>query len=177
MRLKKGDTHKAMFKNFDEIRLCMSHFMSLHLENDGFSPLVGKIYTLLLFSSEPLCLQQIAEGLSVSKAAISVQIRGMVLRHLCHKVPIHNDRKDYYYITDDFEIHAFDTYTEKVKSVQQTLDGVLVAFPERGSLEPEDEQTYLVVKQRFKEMSLLCEMYIGRMRGLNEEWQLKKKIL
>jgi DNA-binding transcriptional regulator GbsR (MarR family) len=151
--------------------------MSLHLENEGFSPLVGKIYTLLLFSSEPLSLQQMAEALSVSKAAISVQIRTMELRHLCHKVPVQNDRKDYYYITDDFGINVVCAYTGKMKSVQQAVEGALAGFPEKSKVEPEDEEAYFLIIQRFKEISMLCEMFISRMRDLNEEWQLKRQML
>ncbi|SFL38305.1 hypothetical protein SAMN03159341_105377 [Paenibacillus sp. 1_12] len=166
-----------MLQTLDEMKLSTSHFMSIHLEKSGFSPLVGKLFTLLLFSTEPLCLQQMAEALSVSKAAISVQIRNMVARHLCCKVPIQNDRKDYYYIADDYEIQVFDTYTEKVKSVQQTLERVLNALQEQEGLEAEDQEMCLVVKQRFSEMSLFCDIYLSRMKEINEEWLLKKQLL
>ncbi|WP_262688895.1 GbsR/MarR family transcriptional regulator [Paenibacillus baimaensis] len=177
MYLKEGATSNTMLQTLDEMKLSTSHFMSMHLEKEGFSPLVGRLFTLLLFSAEPLCLQQMAEALSVSKAAISVQIRNMVSRHLCNKVPVQNDRKDYYYITDDFEIHVFETYKEKIKSVQQTLKRNLLALPEQEGLDSADQETCRVVEQRFSEISLFCDIYMSRMKGFNEEWLLKKQLL
>ncbi|WP_171653029.1 GbsR/MarR family transcriptional regulator [Paenibacillus foliorum] len=165
-----------MSNTIEELKLNISNFMSLYLEHEGFSPLVGKMYTLLLFSSEPICLQQMADELSVSKAAISVQIRTMELKNLCHKVPIQNDRKDYYYITDDFGVNIVRNEIGKFNSVKQAVDGALAGFPEHFNVKSEDKVGCHVIKQRFKEMSMLCEMYISRMSDLNEEWQLRRQL-
>ncbi|TDF92594.1 GbsR/MarR family transcriptional regulator [Paenibacillus piri] len=177
MRLMGGDFDASMYNSLNEMKLFISNFFSLHLESEGFSPLVGKIYTLLLFSPEPLSLQEMAEALSVSKAAVSVQIRTMELRHLCYKVPVQNDRKDYYYISDAFGDNVVSAYAGKMKSLQQAIDGALAGFPEVCEVSPKDEEAYSLVLQRFKEISLLCELFISRMSDLNEEWQMKRHVM
>ncbi|MCR8631658.1 MULTISPECIES: GbsR/MarR family transcriptional regulator [Paenibacillus] len=165
-----------MSNTIEELKLNISNFMSLYLEHEGFSPLVGKMYTLLLFSSEPISLQQMAEELSVSKAAISVQIRTMELKHLCHKVPIQNDRKDYYYITDDFGINIVRNEIGKFNSVKQAVDGALAGFPHPSNVESHDEEGCNIIRRRFQNMSMLCGMFISRMGELHEEWQLKRPL-
>ncbi len=68
-------------------------------------PIGGKkIFGLLLFAPQPLGLQEMADELGVSKAAVSVQVRALEQLSLCYKWATANDRKDYYYVAEDFNL-------------------------------------------------------------------------
>jgi len=62
----------------------------------GFSRLMGQLYGLLYLSPEPMTLDQLAEGLMVSKGSVSTNIRAIERWGMVEKVWIKADRKDYY---------------------------------------------------------------------------------
>ena len=68
----------------------------------GLSRLVGQIYALLYLSPEPLCLDQIAVELGVSKASISVTIRQMETWRAVRNVWVKGDRRDFYECEPEF---------------------------------------------------------------------------
>ena len=62
----------------------------------GFSRLMGQLYGLLYLSPEPMTLDQLADGLMVSKGSVSTNIRAIERWGMVEKVWIKADRKDYY---------------------------------------------------------------------------------
>jgi DNA-binding transcriptional regulator GbsR (MarR family) len=62
----------------------------------GFSRLMGQLYGLLYLSPEPMTLDQLAEGLMVSKGSVSTNIRAIERWGMVEKVWVKADRKDYY---------------------------------------------------------------------------------
>ncbi|UUZ95943.1 hypothetical protein LJK87_17135 [Paenibacillus sp. P25] len=74
-------------QSFSDLKRVFSNQMSLTFETDGFSPLVGRIFALLLFAPEPLSLQDMADQLGVTKAAVSVQVRALEKHSMCQKLP------------------------------------------------------------------------------------------
>jgi DNA-binding transcriptional regulator GbsR (MarR family) len=62
----------------------------------GFSRLMGQLYGLLYFSPEPMTLDQLADGLMVSKGSVSTNIRAIERWGMVEKVWVKADRKDYY---------------------------------------------------------------------------------
>ena len=83
----------------------------------GLSKLMGHIIALLLFSPEPLSLDEITKQLGRSKGPISQIVRRLRDKHLIRKVwmPL-NNRKDFYEIEPEVFEHAFRNNFELIKN-------------------------------------------------------------
>ena len=68
----------------------------------GLSRLFGQIYTLLYLSPEPLCLDELADQLGVSKASVSIAGRRLETWGAVRKVWVRGDRRDFYEAETDF---------------------------------------------------------------------------
>jgi DNA-binding transcriptional regulator GbsR (MarR family) len=62
----------------------------------GFNRLMGQLYGLLYLSPDPLTLDQLAEGLKVSKGSVSTNVRAIERWGMVEKVWVKADRRDYY---------------------------------------------------------------------------------
>jgi len=71
-------------------------------ESDGFSPIAGRLFGVLLLSAEPLSLDELAETLGVSKASVSTDARRLLERGIVERVSRPGDRRDYYELAPDF---------------------------------------------------------------------------
>lgn len=163
--------------SFDDLRTNISNHMSLSFEADGFSPLVGKIFAHLLFASNPVSLQEMAEELGVTKAAISVQVRTLEKHMMCHKLPTSSNRKDYYYIADDFSMTTVHNTIAKVACIQKLIESTLDVYSNLGVVGELERPSHDASKRRFLEMQALHEMFLARLDGLQEEWIIRRKQL
>ncbi|HQI39739.1 MAG: MarR family transcriptional regulator [Ignavibacteriales bacterium UTCHB2] len=83
----------------------------------GLSKLMGHIIALLLFSPEPLSLDEITKQLGRSKGPISQIVRRLRDKHLIRKAWMPNDnRKDYYEVEPEIFEHAFRNNLELIKN-------------------------------------------------------------
>ena len=90
-----SDTLSAARDNFVQGVSRISHFW-------GFPKAMGAIYGAIYLSPTPLCLDELVEQVSVTKGAVSTNVRqlerlGMIYKHL-----VLGDRKDYYTAETDF---------------------------------------------------------------------------
>ena len=68
----------------------------------GLGRIIGQIYALLYLSPLPMCLDDIADELGVSKASVSTTIRQLERWAAVKRVWVRGDRKDYYEAETDF---------------------------------------------------------------------------
>ncbi len=68
----------------------------------GFGRFAGQLFALLYLSSKPLCLDEIAKELGVSKASVSGTVRQLERWAAVKRVWVKGDRKDYYEAETDF---------------------------------------------------------------------------
>jgi len=68
----------------------------------GFGRIIGQIYALLYLHPKPLCLDEIASELGVSKASVSISLRQLLAWSAVKRVWIKGDRRDYYEAETDF---------------------------------------------------------------------------
>ncbi|MFC6228000.1 GbsR/MarR family transcriptional regulator [Paenibacillus allorhizosphaerae] len=161
---------RALPNTYTELQMSVSHYLSLLFEDHGFSPLTGRLFTLLLFADKPLSLQEMSEKLEVSKAAVSVQIRSLERESLCRKVPSGKDRRDYYCISGDLCATIIRSKLEQVRKFRDTVDGILDALVKCSAVEPQDEASYAAFKERYSELSMLYHLLAGKLQGVEKEW-------
>ena len=68
----------------------------------GFGRIPGQLFALLYLSAKPLCLDDIARELGVSKASVSTTVRQLAQWAAVRRVWVKGDRKDYYEAETDF---------------------------------------------------------------------------
>ncbi|WP_019533133.1 GbsR/MarR family transcriptional regulator [Paenibacillus ginsengihumi] len=160
---------------FSELKRSVINELSLSFEAEGFSPLCGKIYTLLVFAADPLSLQQIADELGVSKAAVSVQARMLERVAMCQKLAVGNDRRDYYYIPDNFSLTVIHNATRKINEMSDRMAATIESLHRLEHVEPDEKAEYEAAKRRFTEIYELYSMINAKLEGLEEEWNEKRQ--
>ncbi|ULL17530.1 MarR family transcriptional regulator [Paenibacillus sp. H1-7] len=165
---------KSPQSTFAALKQNISNHMSLSFESEGFSPLVGKIFAYLLFAPRPVSLQEMADELGVTKAAISVQVRTLEKHMMCQKIPISNDRRDYYYISDDISMTSMQSSIQKMKRIQQQVEHTLHIFDHLEQVGEQEQDSHDACKRRFIEMQAMYEIFLNRLEGLEEEWIQKR---
>lgn len=68
----------------------------------GFGRIPGQLFALLYLSAKPLCLDELARELGVSKASVSTTVRQLEQWAAVRRVWVKGDRKDYYEAETDF---------------------------------------------------------------------------
>lgn len=69
----------------------------------GLGRILGQIYALLYLSPHPMCLDDIAAELDVSKASVSTTIRQLERWTAVKKVWVRGNRRDFYEAETDFQ--------------------------------------------------------------------------
>ena len=166
-----------MENSFQALKQRFNDQMAVLFQQDGFSPLVGRIFALLLFSPEPISLAKMAEELGVSKAAVSIQVRTLERSGMCVKLSKKNDRKDYYFIADQFSLNVLQIIMKRLESSLREVENALRLFPPKESIAKEDQASYDISKKRFMEMRLLYRICFESFANLEQEWQNRKNEL
>ncbi len=98
------------------------------LEADGFPPIAGRIFGLLLLRDEPCSLDEVAGALDVSKASVSTNARLLADQGVLEPMTRPGDRRDYYRITPDLFTHMMEqrlarwqSFTEAVGEARRSL--------------------------------------------------------
>jgi DNA-binding transcriptional regulator GbsR (MarR family) len=71
------------------------------LEADGFPPIAGRIFGLLLLRDDSCSLDEVAHALRVSKASVSTNARLLASQGVIERVTRAGDRRDYYHVAPD----------------------------------------------------------------------------
>lgn len=110
----------------------------------GFSRLMGQLYGLLYLNSEPMTLDQLAEGLLVSKGSVSINIRSLERWGMVEKVWVKADRKDYYRAETKFMDIVIKILREREKmEFDSALKTVSECLNELKALPASDETKFM----------------------------------
>ena len=94
----------------------------------GFGQVIGQVFALLYISPKPLCLDEIAEELAVSKASVSTTVRQLEQWSAVKHVWVKGDRRDFYEAETDFKAvlrHGFlGTIRKKIETAAVRIEDV-----------------------------------------------------
>lgn len=121
----------------------------------GLGRMLGQIYAFLYLANEPRCLDDIAEGLAVSKASVSIGVRQLEGWLAVRKVWIKGDRKDYYEAETDFGVilrsGLLDSLSKKLNTAGDQLALVENSVKEAASGKNGDGEHFRNISRRLKD--------------------------
>lgn len=144
------------------------------LSADGGNLLAARLFTLLLFSSKPLSLQEMADQLEVTKAAVSIRIRDLEAGGLSVKKSKISDRRDYYYVADDNSLVMAETILARMKQFLLGTESILANWPEESEIQEDQLEDYHVAKKRIQDFHLIYQLVFQRIDGIEDEWRSKR---
>lgn len=138
----------------------------------GLSKLMGHIIALLLFSSEPLSLDEITKQLGRSKGPISQIVRRLRDKHLIRKVWMPgNNRKDFYEIEPEIFEHAFRNNLELIKN------NTRIARQLKVNVKTAKKDSLQLIDRRMEEMERFYELMEIHYNNFLMEWARERSKL
>jgi DNA-binding transcriptional regulator GbsR (MarR family) len=130
----------------------------------GLSKLMGHIVALLIHSSEPISLEEIAKSLHRSKGPVSQIMRRLRDRNLIRRVWQPTSRKDFYEINPEIFENAFRNNLELVKS------NTRLARQLKSVVSKEKNANLETLKMRLVEMEKFYEIMEKHHENFLKEW-------
>jgi DNA-binding transcriptional regulator GbsR (MarR family) len=131
----------------------------------GLNKLMGHIIALLLFSPEPLSLDDITKQLGRSKGPISQIVRRLRDRRLIRKAWMpENNRKDYYEIEPEVFEQAFRNNLELIKNNKR------IAAQLKEKIKSANKSSLETINMRMKEMELFYSLMESHFNAFLSEW-------
>jgi DNA-binding transcriptional regulator GbsR (MarR family) len=113
----------------------------------GLGRLIGRLFALLYLTPEPMCLDQIAKKLKISKASASITVRQLAAWHAVHKVEKLEDagRRDFYQAELSFGVilrnGLLPSLQKKLRSAGVQIDRTLGVSPSQADLRVTSDAT------------------------------------
>ena len=150
-----------MKKTIEDIRNDLIHVIGEKAEKFGFSRIAGQLEGLLLFSRQPMSLDEMAERLEVSKGSVSTNIRLLERWKVARKVYHKGARKNFYEIRGniwEIETEIMSTIVkdeiERGKSIMSNSEKDLNKIKEKST---EDKEEIAFLQQKFSEINEYIE--------------------
>ena len=130
----------------------------------GLSKLMGHIIALLIYSQEPISLEEVAASLHRSKGPVSQILRRLRDRGLIRRVWQPTSRKDFYEINPEIFENAFRNNLELVKS------NTRLARQLKSVVSKEKNANLETLKMRLIEMEKFYEIMEKHHENFLKEW-------
>lgn len=135
----------------------------------GLNKLMGHIIALLLFTPEPLSLDDITKQLGRSKGPISQIVRRLRDKRLIRKAWMpENNRKDYYEIEPEVFEHAFRNNLELIKNNKR------IATQLKEKIKSANKASLSTINIRMKEMELFYSLMEDHFNAFLREWSKER---
>ncbi len=135
----------------------------------GLNKLMGHIIALLLFSPQPLSLDEITKQLGRSKGPISQIVRRLRDKRLIRKAWMpENNRKDYYEIEPEVFEHAFRNNLELIKNNKR------IATQLKEKIRSANKQSLETINIRMKEMEMFYSLMEEHFNAFLSEWSKER---
>ena len=130
----------------------------------GLSRAIGQLYAVLFLSSRPLCLDDMAETLRISKGNASVNIRELEKLGVARKVWIKGSRKDFYEAELDLEklirngiVAALKRRMDMIRDTLDTTENLVRKAEEMDGEENNTAELYLKRLESVKQIHRFAE--------------------
>ncbi len=163
---------ESHFKKFE--KLVMDELANI-FEQQGMSPLLGRICGLLLFCDKPLSLQQVAEGLEISRAAASINIRNLVRLGLVNKLPPGVDRRDYYLISKGFAENLLNSSLSNIGRMIFAVDECIKNLPHPSVLDSEKAARYKEMAKRLEDFQDVLDIFQHSLESTHERIRARRE--
>lgn len=128
----------------------------------GLPVTFGRVFALLLISEEPLSLDELSDGLEVSKSAISVATRDLERVGVARRLSRPGSRRVLYESSDDM-LPSFEAQFTRIRQSLQLLR-IADTLMLRGA-----------ARRRVQEMQALHEFWLSESEGIVERWRRRRK--
>lgn len=137
----------------------------------GLSKLMGRVVALLIYSPEPLSLDEIARSLEMSKGPISQITRRLNEKNLIRKIWKPGSRKDYYEIMPELFENAFKNNFALIKN------NTKIARQLKAMVEQAEGENLDVLYQRLTEMERFYLLMEKHFQNFLDEWVAERTAL
>jgi DNA-binding transcriptional regulator GbsR (MarR family) len=134
----------------------------------GLSKLMGHIVALMIFSPQPLSLDDICKQLRRSKGPVSQIVRRLRDRNLIRKVWVPGSRKDYYEAHPDIFENAFRNNYELIKRNKQLAEEL------KSTARRSNHQSINIIMKRLDEMDEFYSLMVEDYQGFLRKWAKSK---
>jgi len=150
-----------MVKNIEDIRNDFIHIIGEKVEKFGFSRIAGQLEGLLLFSNQPLSLDEMADRLEVSKGSVSTNIRFLERFKVVRKVYNKGARKNFYEIRgsiSEIETEVLSTIAkDEIERMKKMMAKIKADLDTVKGNSAEEKEEIAFIKRRFSEMEEYME--------------------
>jgi Predicted transcriptional regulators len=134
----------------------------------GLSKLMGHIVALMIFSPQPLSLDDICKQLRRSKGPVSQIVRRLRDRNLIRKVWVPGSRKDYYEAHPDIFENAFRNNYELIKRNKRLAEEL------KSTARRSNHQSINIIMKRLDEMDEFYSLMVEDYQGFLRKWAKSK---
>jgi DNA-binding transcriptional regulator GbsR (MarR family) len=135
----------------------------------GLSKLMGHVVALLIYSTKPISLEEIAKLLNRSKGPISQITRRLRDKHLIRRVWQPTSRKDFYEIEPEIFENAFRNNLDLVRNNLKIAQNFQAEI-KNNNIEDAD-----LLKNRLNEMYSFYNLMDKYYKNFLDEWQIERK--
>ncbi len=150
-----------MDTNLEDIRNELIHLIGEKAERFGFSRIAGQLEGLLLFSKDPMSLDEMARRLEVSKASVSTNIRILERWKIVRKVFHKGERKNFYAIRGsiwEIETEIMTTIArDEIDRIKRILSSSSKALGRLEAVSDDDQADISFLEERFTEIDEYIE--------------------
>jgi DNA-binding transcriptional regulator GbsR (MarR family) len=140
----------------------------------GLARSTGQIYGLLYLSTQPMCLDEIADTLRISKGSSSIGTRQLLSWNAIRQVWVHGNRKDYFEVDPDLLNLLRAAFQEFVKPRVNSSERRIKAFSATLS---EDLRQGLITQEEYKIMADRLNRLSQMQRKVGSVLPLAEKLL
>jgi len=138
----------------------------------GLNRVIGQLYAILFLSNEPLCLDDMAKTLGISKGNASVNIRELEKLGVVRKVWVKGSRRDFYEAELDLErlirngiVTAAKRRMDMILETVNTTENLVKKAKETNGDEKKAAELYLKRLESVKEIHRFAQEMLGNLFG------------
>ncbi|MFN2190522.1 MAG: GbsR/MarR family transcriptional regulator [Candidatus Promineifilaceae bacterium] len=129
----------------------------------GFSEVMGRLYGYLLLSPDPLSLDDLSEGLRISKGSVSMNMRSLERWGMAKEVWVRGERRKYYMAESDMWTVIRNVLSgREMREVQLALqvlgDSVIKLQEVESELPQEEREQAIFVLERIADLRAFFEL-------------------